>query len=134
MSALTSGDEQALRHRLEVEWPELTVQQDTEGRLAMMTDDFVYMPPDHPVVAGKAEARAFLDGFPPVARLTQSLEMLTGSTELAVARGTSEGAFDVEGKRVSATGKWLCTVTKKDGDWVFTNTCFNWDAPPTEGA
>ena len=133
MSQLTSTDEQVIRHKLEVEWPDCSVLKDVDGCLALLSDDFVYMPQDHPALHGKAETGAFLEGFPPIARLTQSLEAVSGSTELAVAQGAFEAALDVDGKRVSGTGKWLCTATHKDGDWLFTTTCFNWDAPPQPG-
>jgi ketosteroid isomerase-like protein len=133
MSQLSSTDEQTIRRMLEVDWPDCTVRKDWDGTLALMTDDYVYMPQDHPVLKGKAEVRAFLEGFPPIAQMTQSLEALSGNTELVVARGTFDAAMDMDGALVSGTGKWMGTATKTDGEWLFTSSCFNWDSPPEPG-
>jgi ketosteroid isomerase-like protein len=133
MSTLSDTDEQVIRHKLEVDWPDCTIRQDWDGSLALVSEDFVYMPQDHAVLKGKPETRAFLEGFPPLLRMTQSMEALSGSTELAVARGTFEAAMEIDGTLVSGKGKWICTATHRDGDWLFTSSCFNWDGPPEAG-
>jgi len=129
MAELTSAHEQTIRHKLEVVWPRCTQQQDWEGCLSLLSDDFVYMPQDQPILKGKNEARAFLEGFPPIARMTQSVEAFTGSTDLAVVRGSFGMTLDMDGTLLSGTGKFLVTAHEKDGDWVFTTSCFNLDAP-----
>jgi ketosteroid isomerase-like protein len=132
MSVLTSAHKETLRHKLEVLWPRCSEQQDWEGCLALLSDDFVYMPQDQPTLKGKGEVRAFLEGFPPIARMTQNVEVFTGTTDLAVMRGTFGLEMEAEGVRVSGVGKFLCTATEREGDWVFTASCFNFDSPPKE--
>ena len=129
MAELTSAHEQTIRHKLEVVWPRCTESQDWEGCLNLVSDDFVYMPQDQPTLHGKGEARKFLEGFPPIARMTQSVDAFSGTTDLAVIRGTFGLALDLDDTLLSGTGKFLCTATEKAGDWVFTTSCFNFDAP-----
>ena len=129
MSALTKAHEETLRHKLEVVWPRCTQQRDLEGCLALLSDDFVYMPQDHPILHGKGETRAFLEGFPAIASMTQSVDAFAGTTDLAVIRGTFGLELEVEGALVSGTGKFLCMATEKEGDWEFTTSCYNFDSP-----
>jgi ketosteroid isomerase-like protein len=133
MSALTNSDEQTIRHLLEEVWPDCCLRADWEGALQVLSDDFVYMTPDLPAVKGKAEMRGFLEDFPSLSHMTQSVQALTGSTELAVVRCTWDLALDVEGTQMSGTGKSLITATRMDGEWVFTSSCYNFDAPLATG-
>lgn len=130
MSELTQADHETIRHKLEVVWAECGSRQDWEGCLSIVSDDFVYMPQDQPILNGRAEARAFLEGFPPVEHMTQSVDAVTGSRDLAVARGTFALIFEADGVRLAGKGKFLCTGAFQDGDWVFTTSCFNFDSPP----
>jgi ketosteroid isomerase-like protein len=130
MSELTGSDKETIRHLLEDVWVGGCVRQEWQRCLEIMSDDYVYMIPDQPTLRGKAEAQAFFEGFPQISQMTQSLEVVEGTQELAVARGTYALSMDVEGTEVSGTGKFLSTATLKDDKWVFTSACFNWDAPP----
>ena len=129
MSALTSTDEKQIRHLVENMWPDCCVQADWERALEILSEDFVYMTPDLPAFRGKADLRGFLNDFPSISRMTQSMEALTGSTDLAVVQCTWGLAVDVEGTQMSGIGKSLVTATRKDGEWVFTSSCYNFDAP-----
>jgi ketosteroid isomerase-like protein len=129
MSALTSSDEQSIRHLLEEVWPDCCLRGDWEGALEVLSDDFVYMTPDLPAFRGKTEMRGFLEDFPAISHMTQSLKTLTGSPELAVVECTWDIAIHVEGTQMSGTGKSLITATRKDGEWVFTASCYNFDSP-----
>jgi ketosteroid isomerase-like protein len=131
MPALTSADEESIRHLVEEVWTDCVLRGDWDGALKVFSDDFVYMTPDLPAFRGKAEIRGFLDGFPAISHMTQRLEALTGSTELVVARCSWDLAVDVEGTRMSGTGKSLVTATQINGEWVFTSSCYNFDAPLT---
>ena len=105
------------------------MQRNWDKALKIMSDDFVYMTPDLPAFRGKDEVRGFLEGFPPISHMTQSVKALAGSTELAVAQSTWDLALDVEGTQMSGTGKSLTTVTQMNGEWVCTSSCYNFDAP-----
>jgi hypothetical protein len=41
--------------------------------------------------------------------------------------------MEVEGTRMSGTGKSLISGTRIDGEWVFTSSCYNFDAPLAAG-
>jgi ketosteroid isomerase-like protein len=129
MSALTSSDEQSIRHFLEEVWTDCCLRGDWDGALEILSDDFVYMTPDLPAFRGKAEIRGYMEGLPPISHMRQSMKVLTGSTELAVAQCTWELALDVEGTQMSGIGKSLITATRMNGEWVFTASCYNFDAP-----
>ncbi|MBT8397627.1 MAG: nuclear transport factor 2 family protein [Gemmatimonadetes bacterium] len=130
MSELTGSDKETIRHLLEDVWVEGCVRQEWDRCLGIMSEDYVYMIPDQPALRGKAEAQAFFEGFPTISRMSQSIETVGGTRELAVARGTYALSMDVDGTEVSGTGKFLSTATLKNDKWVFTSACFNWDAPP----
>jgi len=131
MSALTDSDKETIRRLLEEEWVQGCVRQEWNRCLDIMSDDYVYMVPDQPALRGKAEAQAFFDAFPQISQMSQSLEVVGGTQDMAVARGTYELSMDVDGTQMSGTGKFLSTATLKDDKWLFTSACFNWDAPPT---
>jgi ketosteroid isomerase-like protein len=129
MSALTSSDEQTIRHLLEEVWPDCCLRGDWEGALKILSDDFVYMTPDHPALRGKAEMREFLEDFPSISHMTQSMETLTGSSDLAVVQCTWDLAMEVDGTQASVVGKSLITASKVNDEWVFKASCYNFDAP-----
>jgi ketosteroid isomerase-like protein len=129
MSALTSSDEQKIRHLLEEVWPRRCLRGDWDGALKVLSDDCVYMAPDFPAFRGKAEIRGFLEDFPSISHMTQSMKALAGSTELAVVQCTWALALDVEGTQVFGTGESLISATRVSGEWVFTASCCNFDAP-----
>jgi len=129
MSALTSSDEQRIRHLLEEVWTDCCLRGDWDGALKILSDDCVYMAPDFPAFRGKAEIRGFMEDFPSISHMTQSMKALKGSTDLVVAQCTWELALDVDGTPMSGTGKSLITATQMNGEWVFTSSCYNFDAP-----
>jgi ketosteroid isomerase-like protein len=134
MPELTSTDIERLRELVEEVWLKGGLERDWDASLAICTDDYVYMVPDQPALHGKDEARAFLAGFPPLVEATQKLESVIGSTELAACRFSAQLTIELEGKEVSGTAKGLALARKKDGEWLFTHGCFNFDAPLGEGA
>ena len=55
MAALTDADRDRLREICEVDWVSATLARDWDANLALVSEDLVYMPPDHPVLRGKQE-------------------------------------------------------------------------------
>ena len=129
MADLTDSDRARLREMTEKDWVNASLSRDFAAWMALCTDDFVYMPQDHPVLHGKDEAIAFLNGFPDVVKFTQSMEDVSGDSALAACRGSFAITVNAEGQHLSGTGKFLCTATKASGQWLISAACFNWDAP-----
>ncbi len=129
MAALTDEDRQRLREMCEKDWVEAALGRDWNASMALCTDDFVYMPQDHPVLHGKDAAKDFLDGFPTIVSFTQRLDAVTGDSDLALLRVSFDLTIEDEGKQVSGTGKGLAAATRSSGEWLFSAVCFNWDAP-----
>ena len=113
------------------EWVRASLARDWDALTAMFADDVVFLPPDAPVVLGKAAVRAFLEGYPPIAAFTATVLSAEGQTEFAWARGSF--AMTVEptaGQRISLIGKWAGTYRKRaDGGWLCASDTWNLDAP-----
>ena len=88
MAVLTDADRTRLGEIIEKDWVEAALAGDWDASMALCTDDFVYLPPDHPILNGKEEAKAFFAAFPAIVEFSQSLDEATGSTDLAVLRGS----------------------------------------------
>jgi len=129
MAELTDSDRARLRELTEKDWVNAGLERDFAASMALCTDDFVYMPQDHPVLHGKDEAMAFLNGFPDIVKFTQAVEDVIGDSSLAAVRGSFTGTINADGQQLSGTGKFLCTATKASGQWLISAACFNWDAP-----
>ncbi len=130
MADLTDGDRTRLSEMIERDWVEAGLARDFDASMALCTHDFVYMPQDHPVLNGRDEAKAFLNGFPEIVRFTQSVDTIAGDRSLAAVRGSFALTIATGGQELSGTGKFLCTATKGSGQWLVTAACFNWDGPP----
>ena len=58
-----SAEDLAQIRGLTDEWVRVSLARDWDGLLALLTDDFVFLPPDVPIVAGKEAMRAYLEAF-----------------------------------------------------------------------
>jgi ketosteroid isomerase-like protein len=130
MTALPEADRNHLRDMIERDWVEATLAGDWDRSVSLCSEDLVYMPPDSPVLNGRAETKGFFEDFPPITQFSQTLEWVDGGVDRAVVRGTFALSMSVEGEEVAGNGKFLCTATKQSGAWLFDAVCFNWDAPP----
>ncbi len=130
MAELTDADRARLREICEKDWVEAALAGDWDAAMGLCTDDFKYMPQDHPLLTGKEAAKSFLQTFPTILSFSQSLDAASGSTDLAAVRGVFDLTVRSEGQELSGTGKFLCTVTKHGDEWLLSAACFNWNAPP----
>ena len=132
MAGLTDQDVAALRTLVQ-DWCAAGVAQDWDKTLSLCADDLVYMPPDHPTLRGHSEFRAWLEQFPPIEEMHQELEHAEGEGDLAVIRVTTAVKTEMEGRKVSFTGKVLCSLTRNSaGAWKVDNVCLSWDQPMSE--
>ena len=132
-AALTPIDHATIRTLAEHHWTTALVNRDLDQLLALCADDIVYMPADHGVLRGHDQLRAWLAAFPPIASMTQPIEWLGGTTTNATVRVSFTAALDVEGQRVTQTGKALSCLRKNDaGQWLVTSVCWNFDQPTAQ--
>ena len=129
MAELTDQDRDEIREVVEQKWVAAGLARDWGASMALCTEDFVYMPQDNPVLHGKAEAQAWLDGFPDLKTFSQEVVDISGDTELVVARCTFAVGFETDGQEVSGVGKGLAAMSRQSGEWLMSAVCFNWDAP-----
>jgi ketosteroid isomerase-like protein len=130
MADLTQADKSKLSEMIERDWVKAALARNWDASMALCADDFVYMPQDSPALQGKAAAKAFLDGFPPIRHFSQTLHAVSGDDRLAVLRGSFEATLVGDGQDVVGKGKFLGSATKRGGQWLISVACFNWDAPP----
>ena len=132
-AALTPIDRATIRTLAEHDWTTALVNRDLDRLLALCADDIVYMPADHGALHGHDQLRQWLAAFPPIASMTQPIEWLDGTTTNATARVSFTAALDVEGQRVTQTGKALCCLRKNDaGQWLVKSVCWNFDQPTAQ--
>jgi ketosteroid isomerase-like protein len=104
---------------------------------AFFAEDFVYMPPNMPVVHGRAtwvEAAKAM-GFDIIEMTTEILD-IDGRGDLAYLRGAYSETFTVEGMPgpISDTGKFVWILRKQpDGAWLITTWIWNADQIPGQG-
>ena len=129
MATLTDQHRDELREMVEQKWGAAGLARDWGASMALCSEDFIYMPPDHPVLHGKTEAQAYLDEFPEIKNFTQEVVDIVGDTELAVLQCTFALTVVVDGQELSGVGKALASVSRQSGEWLFSAVCFNWDEP-----
>lgn len=129
MAELTDADRIRLRQMTEQEWVAAASAADWEACVALCSNDVEYMPPDSPGLRGHDELRGFLEAFPTIVDFSQSIQTVSGTSDLAVLRGSFAVTVEAEDGQVSGEGKVLATAAKTGEDWEFSAVCFNWNAP-----
>ena len=96
-----------------------------------VTDDVIFLPPDHPIVEGKEAAKAWFEEFPPLKAFKSSIVDVEGSDDFACVRSVMAMTMESEsGAPVTAVGKWIATFRKQsDGRWLCVWDIWNLDAP-----
>lgn len=120
------------------EWSSLVASGNLEAGMNFWADDALMLPPDMPILDGRAaireyvEAAAELPGFqiswePVSAHVSES-----GDMAYMIERNVTE-LDDPEGNRITMHGK-VVTVWRKDSDGNWRNVVDMWNAapPPTE--
>ncbi len=101
----------------------------------LFTENGSFMPPNGPIVEGRAAIRAWLENFPPMSEFTATDVELDGRGDLAYVRGTYELTIAGASGRPGAPdrGKYLEILRRQpDGTWLIVVDIFNSDlAVPT---
>jgi ketosteroid isomerase-like protein len=108
---------------------------DWDNLIEKITDDFVFLPPDQPIVEGKDATRRWLAEFPNITAMTSTNVVTEGRDDFAWVRGTFTMTVEPEpGKPLSMTGKWMSNYRKQaDGSWAYGSLIWNSDEAATAG-
>jgi ketosteroid isomerase-like protein len=91
-----------------------------------------FMPPNQPLVSGRAAIEAWLKGFPPVKDFALQIVEVDGRGDIAFCRGTYSMTIAPPGAPapVKDTGKYIeVRRRQKDGSWKIVADIFNSDLP-----
>ena len=128
-----SRDEQAIRV-IDASWSQALQNKDLDKVMSNYAEDASFLPPDQPIVVGKAQIRAWfakqiaLPGFS--ATFSPTVVKVSGSQDLAYELGTFRVAInDASGKPVIYLGKHLVTWERRDGRWKVAAESINRDSP-----
>ena len=127
-ASLTEADKAAIEASL-AEWVKGALANDWAAVAATYTEDAVLMPPNSPIVEGRANIQAYFEGFPPVRELTATNVEVMGQGDTVYVRGTYTMTIAAEdAEAIMETGKYL-EVRKKqpDGSWLLHRDMFSSD-------
>jgi uncharacterized protein (TIGR02246 family) len=105
---------------------------DMKGLGSHYTEDAKLLPPNGPMVQGRAAIESFFSKFPPIAAFTSNAVEVEGRGDLAVVRGTFHVTMTPPGAPpAKSSGKYIEVRRKqKDGKWPIAVDIFNSDQPP----
>jgi ketosteroid isomerase-like protein len=95
---------------------------------ALYTEDAVWMPPNQPIIRGRAAIQAWNEAYPPVTEFNLTIEEIDGFGNLAYVRGASSTTMEPEGapEPIRSTGKYIEIRRKQqDGSWLISIDIFN---------
>jgi uncharacterized protein (TIGR02246 family) len=132
-SAAAAAAEPSALVQLQKEWAAAANAKDSAKIASLYAEDAVLMPPNAPVVNGRAAIQAFWQGMLDQGARDISLATIAGSVsgDTGYEAGTYRLTMAVAGGTpVSDNGKYLMTVQRgKDGKWLIRNDIFNSDLP-----
>ena len=130
-----AADEQAIRD-LDTKWSQEAVAKDVDATVAVYSDDAEVLPPDAPLITGKAGIRAMWEDLirtsDRVSWTAVTVEV-SSSGDLGYVVGTYElESKDAQGKPGLEVGKMLEVFRKQpDGSWKACVDMFSPDTAPT---
>ena len=135
-TAREEADIQAI-NRIGELWDAADAAGDVDAFLELVTDDYIRMEPNKPVIVGKEAFRDFLQSFHDKYRLENGrdvIEEIRLADDWAYVRGTWSGTVvpKAGGDPVHVTSKWIDIRERQaDGSWKISRGCVNEDAPFT---
>ena len=136
-SAPTFGDaDVAAIKQLNADFVTHTLAGHWDQQLSLVAENASYLPPNEPIVTGRAAMKAFLQTFPKVNSFTVNVVDVAGNGDVAYARGTyAMNATPPGGAAMDDHGKWLETLRKQaDGKWLLVYDSWNSDLAPMPAA
>jgi uncharacterized protein (TIGR02246 family) len=114
-------------------WLKAMENNDSTAVAALYTEDAMLLPPNAPMVKGRAAIRHFLGQFPKITSFKAPLVEIAGSGNLAYTRGTYEVTLMPPGAKtpVKDSGKFIEIRQKEpDGSWLIQRDFWNSDVAP----
>lgn len=131
-----SRDQQTIRV-IDAAWSQALQNKNLDKVMSNYAEDASFLPPDQPIVVGKARIRAWfarqitLPGFS--ATFSPTFVKVSRSQDLAYELGTFRVTInDQSGKPVTYLGKHLVTWEKLNGRWKVAAESINRDSPATQ--
>jgi len=131
-SGLSQQDQAALR-ALIAKLPQIVRARDWDALTAEYTEDGWKMPPNQPLVQGRAAIRQEFEELPPIPSFDFRIIDLDGRADLAVLRGAYHITYAPPGaaRAISDSGKEVVVLRKQaDGSWLRVGDIWNSDLPP----
>ena len=129
---LTDADIAAIEDAVE-QWEQHAKAGDAAAIADLYTDGALELPPDEPVVEGRAAIQQRLEeDLADLTDLTITPRETEGRAGLAFSRGTYSATAMAEGmsEPTTATGKWIAIMRQgADGTWRFSHLIWNTDEP-----
>lgn len=134
VKALSDEDVAAIKASTEA-YMQAARSEDSAARAALYTEDAVLMPPNQPMVQGRAAIQEWSEALPTEMEFNLTVEEIDGRGDLAFVRGTYSLAVVPEGapEPIKDTGKFIEIRRKQeDGSWLIAVDIFNSDLPLPE--
>jgi uncharacterized protein (TIGR02246 family) len=109
--------------------------EDWAALAALYTEDAVWMPPNQPIIRGRAAIQAWNEASPTYTEFNLTVEEIDGRGDLAYVLGTYSSTIALEGapEPIQDTGKYIEIRRKQeDGSWLIAVDIFNSDLPLPE--
>ncbi len=120
VSAIDEGSQNFVKAFLAKDWA-------TAAKL--YTDDAILLPPNTPMVKGRAAIQAWVEKFPPVTDFTLNNVQVDGRDDLAYVLGTYTMTIVPAGP-IKDSGKYIEIRRRQpDGEWLISVDIFNSDLP-----
>ncbi|MCG8608211.1 SgcJ/EcaC family oxidoreductase [bacterium] len=104
---------------------------DWSGVAATYTEDAILLPPNGPVIEGRANIQAFWEAFPPYTDLNLTTIEIEGSGDLAYVRGMYSLTITPPGGSPTPDSGKFIEIRRRgaDGSWLIAQDIFNSDIP-----
>ena len=124
---LSDADVAAIRQRMDL-WDELLPTGDWDRAATTLSEDFVFYFPEQPPINGLSAWRQFAESFPPIQHSKINIEEIDGRDDLAFVRGTQSATFEVDGKPVTNTARFIAILRKQPhGSWLMASEAVNFE-------
>ena len=131
-AGLTDADRTAIRTRI-ADFDKAMLAADVPAIVSAYTDDAVLLPPNAPMVRGRAAIQKFFEGLPKITEFKQSAVEIEGQGDLAYPWGTFETSMLPPGAKapIKDKGKVLAVWRKQtDGSWLASRVSWSSDLAP----
>lgn len=129
--ALTDADKAAI-HAADQQFAQLAIAKNWSQLMGLYGENATMMPPNNPVLKGRAAIQTWMEGYPPISAFTLDDQEIDGLGDLAYVRGAYTITITPPGAPGPITdhGKFLEVLRKQaNGSWQLTNDIFNSDEP-----